>query len=100
MLLDAAEQIGFVVLAKLSSPVDESGVDQSAALLGWVLPDDWRSKENEWRQWLQARPRMAGVQDDGKPVPDSVRFLIDGPDSRAGLPRILHRTEGELGRLE
>jgi hypothetical protein len=100
-LVEAAERVGFVVLGRMLSPThDTSSAMNSAALLGWVLPTNWRSQESNWTQWLEPQRRIIGAPYDGGQLPDGIRFLIGGPDRPTGLPRILEGADGELGRLE
>ena len=100
-LVEAAERIGFVILAQLSSPTeDTSSATQSAALLGWVLPAGWRTRASEWQAWLSTQRRIVGAPYDGEQLPDGIHFLIGGPNTPTVLPRILQGADGELGRLD
>jgi hypothetical protein len=92
-LVEAAETLGLILLARPASPADETV--ESAALFAWILPRDWRQAEAEWMRWMQRQRAPIGMYFDAGPVPQGVAFLIDAPDGP--WLRLQTDSEGELG---
>jgi hypothetical protein len=98
-LVEAAERIGFVILGRL--PSSPPAVSNPLALLGYVLPADWRSREDEWRHWTSQCRRPVGAPVDGKPVSIDVQFLIsDDPEPQIAIPRIVQAPDNKAQRRE
>ncbi len=94
-LLEAAERFGLILIGKPTSPGDEPY--ESPALLGWLLPQDWRHHESEWLDWVRRQHLPVGHCFDGQPIPEGVSFLIGGPVGP--WLRLLADENGELGRI-
>lgn len=85
-LLAEAERVGFAVFGRLNEP--GAIAPDSPALLAWLLPDSWRSREAEWLAWLPRAGRYIGAAPDGRELPASVQFIVGG-NADAGRPRLI-----------
>ncbi len=100
-LVFAAEQIGFVVIARIDKPPHETDWARSSpAFFAWMLPAEWQRNEREWRAWMDAVPKPPGLigAEPSTGSLDGVHFFVGSADE-LDRPLLGRGSAGNLGQI-